>query len=235
MDKKHILVVDDNEFFLKQEISCLNPEQFEISIANSGEEALDKVRSLMPDLVLMDMVMPDMFGTEVCKELKEDPLTARIPVIIVSSSGREESKAKTAAARCDGIIFKPIRKDQLIAMVEEFLMVRGRSWERANLHLPCTVTALLDGEHGEGMVHTLGGGGTFVECSLHLVPGDMCGLQFTLPDRNRKIMIWSAVVVWTGKLTDDGPEGAGLRFLAIDRDDQAQIDEYTTGNTNGQG
>lgn len=228
MDRKHILVVDDNEFFLEQEVSCLNRDRFDISMASSGMEALEKVRSLNPDMILMDMVMPDMFGTEVCKMLKDDPATASIPIIIVSSGSREDSRIKTEEAGCDGIIFKPIRKDQLIAMVEELLEIRGRNWERGEVFLPCTVTALLDGEHGEGAIHTLGGGGAFIQCSFRLVPGDMCGLQFTLPNSDRNIMVWSAVVVWTGKLTEDGPEGAGLRFLTIDTDDQAEIDNYST-------
>jgi twitching motility two-component system response regulator PilH len=226
MVRKHILVVDDNEFFLEQEVSCLNRARFDISKAVSGKEALVKVRALKPDLILMDMVMPDIFGTDVCKILKEDPLTAAIPVIIVSSAGREDSKVKTAAAGCDGIIFKPIRKDQLIAMVEGLLEIQGRNWERVEVSLPCMVTALLDGEHGEGTIHTLGGGGAFIECSFKLVPGDMCGLQFTFPGSDRKIMVWSAVAVWTGRLIENGPEGFGLRFLTIDKDDQEEIDNY---------
>jgi Tfp pilus assembly protein PilZ len=79
----------------------------------------------------------------------------------------------------------------------------------------------------------LGGGGAFIECSLNLVAGDMCSLYFTIPENNRKIMIWSAVVVWTGRLAEKGPEGIGLRFLTIDTDDQVEIDNYLNDCVNG--
>jgi len=228
MTKKSILIVDDNEFFLEQGASCLNSEQFKILRARSGREALEKVRTLKPELILMDTVMPDLSGRQVCNILKEDPSTSSIPIIIATSGRDENTGMKRGIARCDGIIFKPIRRDQLIAMVEELLKIQVRKWVRRKVRLPCKVTIFLEGEEGEGIIRTLGGGGAFFEYLAPLFTGDMCRIKFTLPETQREIMVWSAVVVWTGKLDEDGSEGSGVRFLTIDKEDQVEIDRFST-------
>ena len=82
MKKKRILIVDDTEFFLQLEISYLGNQRFDIHTARSGSEALEKARTLQPDLILLDMYMHDMNGDAVCSLLKGDPDTSSIPVII---------------------------------------------------------------------------------------------------------------------------------------------------------
>ena len=224
IEKKIILIVDDNDFFIKQQIGCLGRERFNIHTAVSGKETLDKVRSLNPDLLLLDHIMEDMTGPEVCRQLKADPVTAHIPIIIVSSGERITSRLQTDAAGCDAIIFKPIRSNQLITLVEEFLGLAVRRGPRASVTLSCTVNG--ESTNGEGTIYSLGNGGAFIEGNLTFLRGDTCGLQFSLPEAAGEISVREAIVVWIGRLNDAGPVGAGLEFLTISKDDQEAIYNY---------
>ncbi|UCG38209.1 MAG: response regulator [bacterium] len=224
MGRKRILIVDDNEFFLRQQTTYLQRSSFDISSAVTGKEALRKARKLLPDLILLDQILPDKSGQDVCRELKKDPVTASMPIIIVSSGDRETSRARTAEAGCDGLIFKPIRRDLLVTMVEELLGVATRRWSRAAVSLPCTV------RNGEEQVtstlYSLSGGGVFVALEGSPMPGDILGLVFRLPGDGEVLSVRSAAVVWRGRYMEMGPEGVGLRFLTIDAADQERIDTY---------
>ena len=224
MGKKSILIVDDNEFFIQQQVGCLGGNRFDLHTAGSGKEALEKVRYQPPDLVLLDMYMEDMTGPQVARIIKDDPATSRIPIVIVSSGEIEASRRETALANCDGVIFKPIRRDLLVAMVEEILGMVLRQWKRVTISLPCKI--LSRERETSGTIHSIGGGGAFVEGDLTLMCGDTCRLKFNLLSPVRYVEVSTAVVVWKGKMNETEKKGAGLRFLSISHSDQEAIDEY---------
>jgi CheY-like chemotaxis protein len=224
MDNKKILIVDDNEFFIQQEIFYLDRRRFDIHTARSGQEALEKARSLLPDLILLDQIMADMTGQEVCRILKKDSLTGNIPIIIVSSGEKEPSRNDTTQTGCDGLIFKPIRKDLLVTMVEEFLGIKTRQWQRASVDLSCSILSE-DGEIST-TIHSLSAEGVFVEMAYPPIPGEVFGVLFTIPEGGRQVLARSAAVVWSGRVSENGPDGAGVRFLTIDPSDRDYIDEY---------
>ncbi len=95
MPEKHrILIVDDNRSLVLASERVLQKEGFDVLTAFDGLEGLEKARAEKPDLIILDIVMPEMDGYEVCRQLKSDPDTARIPVIILSVKGEtDESKA----------------------------------------------------------------------------------------------------------------------------------------------
>ncbi len=224
MENKRILIVDDNEFFIQQEISYLDRRRFDIQTARSGQEALEKARLFLPDIILLDQIMPDMNGPEVCRMLKKDSLTENIPVIIVSSGGKDSSRSEATLTGCDGLIFKPIRKDLLITMVEELLGITTRQWQRASVDLACSILS----EDGQisATIHSLSADGVFVEMISPPIPGEMLGILFTIPEGGRQVLARCAAVVWSGRLGAKGPMGSGLRFLTIHPSDRDHIDEY---------
>ncbi|NOY86191.1 MAG: response regulator [Deltaproteobacteria bacterium] len=224
MMKKRILVVDDNEFFIQQEISCLGRDRFYFYSARCGREALEMARNLLPDLILLDHIMPDLTGPEVCRHLKNDPLTSSIPVVIVSSGSRESSGIGTIMALCDGLIHKPIRNDLLVTIVEELLDLGERRLERVSLSLPCTISR--DNVGMSANVLSLSAEGVFVDMAPLPIPGDVFEIRFALPSRERAVYVRSAAVVWTGRLKETGPKGAGMRFLTIDPVDKGSIHDY---------
>lgn len=224
MKKKRILIVDDNEFFIQQQTGYLGQKRYDFHIARSGGEALEKVRSLKPDLVLLDQFMEDMTGAEVCSILKGDAATSKIPLVIVSSGEREFSRIVSEKSGCDGIIFKPIRRDLLLAIVEELLGINGRRWKRATTSIPCQM--IHEEGHGSGTIHSLGAGGAFVQTGLALMVGDTCRITFDLPLTSKQVKVESAVVVWKGRDGEGENEGVGLHFLTTYPSDQEAVDQY---------
>lgn len=121
MKKTKLLLVDDVELFLDLQKSFLNRETFEIFTARSGPEALEKIQQNTPDLVILDLFMPGMDGDDVCREIKRNPLTRDIPVVMTTSEGAEDSKNRCLQAGCDGFLPKPLKRAALLHIIEEAL------------------------------------------------------------------------------------------------------------------
>ena len=117
MDKKTILVVDDDPGNIDLLVGILK-DKFTIKAARNGQIAL-KVSRLAdsPDLVLLDILMPEMDGYEVCRQLKADPSTSAIPVIFLSGETVDASKYGAAC-----YISKPIDREKLMFAIESALM-----------------------------------------------------------------------------------------------------------------
>ncbi len=118
---KRILVIDDlpeNVFLLQDR---LETEGFEILTAYDGKSGINKAVSELPDLILLDVMMPEMNGIEVCKTLVNNPSTANIPVILVTAkSGAEDTKEGLEAGAFD-YIKKPFNKIELLARINSAL------------------------------------------------------------------------------------------------------------------
>ncbi len=119
-----ILVVDDqaaNRFLLK---SLLQKEFYTILTANDGVEAIDVVTNEMPDLIFLDIEMPRKDGFETCKELKANPLTRHIPIIIVTACQKQIQRNQGLEVGADDYLIKPIDPRVLIARVRNLLRVK---------------------------------------------------------------------------------------------------------------
>lgn len=119
-----ILIVDDTPTNIDTLIAVLEGE-YELSVANSGAQALALIgRGARPDLVLLDVMMPDMDGYQICEALKRDPATRAMPVIFVTAKDDPESEAKGFASGADDFIHKPISKEVVRARVILHLTLR---------------------------------------------------------------------------------------------------------------
>ena len=159
--RKKILIVDDVKMFVQLQKTLLSRQDFTLLTANSGREALDRAREEHPDLILLDLYMPDMNGDAVCKELKGDSETRDIPILIITTDDADEFRELCIEAGCDGYLTKPIRKDTLIPAIETHLRIPPRRHKRVSTRIPCTVTDE-KGEKG-GTIHTLSPNGAFIE------------------------------------------------------------------------
>ena len=117
---KHILLVDDVSTNLKYEDLILK-NKYNVTLVKSGQEALECLKSVMPDLVLLDIHMQDMDGYEVMKHMKKDPETADIPVILLTADANEDSKKRGIALGAADFIRKPIEPQTLLDRIEEVL------------------------------------------------------------------------------------------------------------------
>ena len=124
MEKSTIMIVDDQPENIKLLITFLKDSGFRILVAQSGEEALKRVKRVTPDIVLLDVKMPGMDGFEVCRRLKQDGATQDIPVIFVTISA--EVVDKLAGFQAGGVdyIAKPFEYEEVLARINTHLTIR---------------------------------------------------------------------------------------------------------------
>jgi CheY-like chemotaxis protein len=119
MKKKKILIADDSKTFILFEELLLSSLICTTLRAYNGLEALQKARSESPDLILLDIHMPQMNGIEVCRVLKNDKATKHIPIIIVTAHANEINECIKAG--CEEVITKPIEKKALLSIVKKYI------------------------------------------------------------------------------------------------------------------
>lgn len=116
-----ILAVDDNEDSLLLLSEVLNVFDCSLLTATSGQAALIIAQAYNPDLILLDIMLPDLNGNEVVLHLKHNPITENIPVIAVTALAREEDRDRLLAAGCSDYISKPYMIEDLEAIVRRAL------------------------------------------------------------------------------------------------------------------
>lgn len=118
---KKILIVDDEPNIVISLEFLMKKEGFEVAVAIDGEEALAKVDSFRPDLVLLDVMMPKKSGFEVCEALRADPEKAGLLVVMLTAKGRETEVAKGLAIGADAYVTKPFSTKDLVVKVKGML------------------------------------------------------------------------------------------------------------------
>ena len=116
-----VLIVDDKQENLALFYKILQPDRYHISIATSGEMALESVKRFPPDLILLDVVMPEMDGFEVLKRLKEETLTREIPVIFLTARDTPEDIVRGFEAGAVDYLAKPVHPKEMTARVRTHL------------------------------------------------------------------------------------------------------------------
>jgi signal transduction histidine kinase len=117
-----VLVGDDNRD-MRRLLSHLLSKEFCVETAANGRDGLDAARRIRPDLVLTDVMMPEMSGTDLCEALKSDPATRATPVVLVTSKADREMKIKGLELGADDYVTKPFHPKELIARVRSLLRV----------------------------------------------------------------------------------------------------------------
>ncbi len=118
----HILIVDDSpteRHYLK---SLLVENGYQISLAESGEQGIELAKSILPDLILMDVVMPGMNGFQATRFLTKSPETANIPVLMVSTKSDQTDQVWAARQGAKAYITKPVDSDSLLESVKHYLV-----------------------------------------------------------------------------------------------------------------
>lgn len=122
-----ILIVDD----LKQNLKLLNiileSAHYQTSLALSGKDALERLKVLNPDLILLDLMMPDINGLEVCRRIKSSPEYEDIPVIFLTASVEENHLIEAYSLGANDYVNKPFRKPELLARIKTQLTLRKQS------------------------------------------------------------------------------------------------------------
>lgn len=121
MSRKKIMVVEDEESLLKLESILLTSRGYQVCSMQNGREALDSLQKESPDLVLLDVMLPEIDGFEVCRQIKENPLTCHIPVILLTAKKGREDMARGEEVKADWYITKPFKSAMVIETIQRFL------------------------------------------------------------------------------------------------------------------
>lgn len=132
MAREHILVVEDEEDILELVRYNLAREGYQVSLAGSGEQALRTVREALPHLIVLDLMLPELDGLEVCKRVKQDPRTAHIPVVMLTAKGEESDVVTGLELGADDYVTKPFSPKVLVARIRAVLRRRAKEEVKAD-------------------------------------------------------------------------------------------------------
>ena len=129
-----ILIVDDTPANIKLLGDLLVSKGYQVSTAAGGEEALAKIAAEIPDLVLLDVMMPGLSGYDVCRRIRADPATVLLPVVMCTSLDPHLERVKGIEAGADDFLSKPVNQPELFARVKSSLRVKALHDELARLN-----------------------------------------------------------------------------------------------------
>jgi len=146
-----ILVVDDDANIINFFQAVLEEQGHTVATAENGIEAVKKAKEFHPEVILLDVIMPQMDGYEVTEELKGDPATSSISIILVTGMDTLEDKVRGLECGADDFITKPFNFDELVARVRSLVKLKRLQDQLFNLQKECREEFLLKQKKGMGL------------------------------------------------------------------------------------
>ncbi|HYV14102.1 MAG TPA: response regulator transcription factor [Pyrinomonadaceae bacterium] len=134
---KRLLVVDDEPNLLRAVAACLKAEDYEVSTARSGHEALMQLANSVPDLIISDIRMPGMDGYKLARQLRGSPRTALVPIVFLTAKDETADRIEGFRVGVDAYLTKPFEPEELIAVVNAIL----QRVERTHSHIARLVSS----------------------------------------------------------------------------------------------
>lgn len=226
-DNKTILLVDDTELFLKLEQTFLQRSGIEILTARNGSEALKLASMHRPDVVFLDLNMPEMNGDECCLRIKQDDDLKNIAVVMVTAAGRSSDIERCKASGCDEILLKPINRTEFLVTAEKMLNLPTRD-NRYKVSIKV--------HYGQSTETPLtkfsadfSSGGLFLSSEEPLPVGESLLLRFSLEGFDRDIKCQAEVAWVNDPVTPQKkqlPAGMGIRFVDLSIDDLRAVRNF---------
>lgn len=121
MEQANILVIEDDDIVSRTIERCLRRENYKVSLAGTGVEGLQLAHKRVPELVILDVIMPGMDGYTVCREMRADPILVNVPILFLTAKTKDEDKIIGFNAGADDYLGKPFNLDELTLRVRAIL------------------------------------------------------------------------------------------------------------------
>ena len=144
-----VLAVDDDDLNLRLLTRLLPSDRYQVHTARNGRECLERVREILPDLILLDLLMPELDGIQTCRILKEDDATRHIPLVILTAHGHREVKLECLQAGANDFLEKPIDRAELQLRVHNLLEFKRHEDTRKQSELLLRSKAALEEKNRE--------------------------------------------------------------------------------------
>ena len=118
---KTLLIVDADKYIVTSLEYVMKSAGFDVAVAYDGDEAIDKVTAMVPDLLITDIMMPKLNGFDLCEKIRANPLWTSIRIIILTAKGRDSERKKGLSLGADDYMTKPFSTRQLLKRVKELL------------------------------------------------------------------------------------------------------------------
>lgn len=214
-----LLIVDDMKSFLDLEKAFLRRADCRLLTATTGLEAIRVAQAEMPDIIILDIEMPELNGIEATRILKANAQTSAIPIVIFSSTTR---KQEALAAGAQEFVSKPVDEERFIETILRYVPLKFRKDERKTIDTACRYSRAQ--EHGEGRLSDISISGCFLIAETPLWVGDSVRLFFSLPLPNMAKEIQAEAMV-----VRKAASGYGLGFTDISEGAKIFITEFVSG------
>ncbi len=216
-----ILLVDDMKNFLDLEKSFLKRAECKIYTATTGLEAIKVAKTEIPDIILLDVEMPEMNGIEATRILKSDQQTKNIPIVIITSLDNVEEKCKIAG--CDSFYRKPIDEETFLNIIQSHIELKIRKFPRVPLFAPVKIKE--NSSQFTGEIQNLSLTGVYIKSDYKPFLGSLIEITFSIPlDHEEKVVSSLAYVVRQDK------EGFACAFFDLSTGAELYIKEYIDKN-----
>ena len=224
---KTILLVDDVQLFIDIQKKFLDGSPVRILTAGNGHEALELIKKdQMPDLVFMDLHMPEMDGAACCKAIKSDPSLPPLPIIMVTAMGNTEDADNSFSAGCDDFLTKPLDRDIFLEVARRFIPGIDRREKRLSIHVDGVVST--NEENIPCFIEDFSVGGVYIVSDYDVTPKKILKLHFMLPDG---VSIESyGRVSWINGNSSKYPRGFGVQFAMMPKNAKEKIMSYIESN-----
>lgn len=218
--RKKILLAENLETYLSGEQSSIDRVEFDLLCTANGQDALDLIEYQRPDLVLLELIMPELDGDACCRRVKDDPELAATPIVIVTAAEDPSGLQRCHDCGCDEVLLKPVNPDKILAAVHRHLDFPERRETRMEARLRVHY-----GQEAEQILTdysvNISSGGLFLETVLPLPIDTPLHLEFHLPGHAQHI-ICAGRVAWVN-LPDypkkpGFPSGMGIQLLGLSLD-----------------
>jgi len=223
-----ILLVDDVAFFRDVMRDYFKRTPATVLTAASGQEAIDTALQEKPDLIYMDVAMPEMTGIETCHKIKAHPTLNKIPVLLVFTPDRDATVAEIEASGCDGYLAKPFGRKDFLNLGHTHLF----DIERRERRVPCqmTVDFSINGEDYQGRGVDISLHGFYVEFRDEIPPSSRIKASFLLPTISAEKIEVSGRISWINqgfpRQNMTLPQGFGVEIQSIDESSIEVIRTY---------